>query len=260
MSDRDTDVDGNIDELDLESFRAAADDDHGMSLEELSQAFAGVLEQGEDPYAEASEPGASTAGRPAEEPEDEDGDADEEEDDASADDPSACEISPRSIFEAMLFVGHGENEPLTSETVASFMRGVTPREVDQFVVELNEIYDTDGCPFVIESAGAGYRMVLREEFAGLRDKFYGRVKAAKLSQAAIDVLAIVAYKQPMTKEEVDELRGKSSGAVLSQLVRRGLLRVERPETKPRRPLYSTNERFLDVFGLQSLRDLPKSPD
>jgi segregation and condensation protein B len=103
-------------------------------------------------------------------------------------------------------------------------------------------------------------MALREEFGSLRNNFYGKVKAAKLSQAAVDVLAIVAYKQPMTREQVDQLRGKPSGGLLSQLVRRELLRVERTETKPRLTHFYTTARFLQLFGMDSLEDLPNSPD
>jgi len=101
---------------------------------------------------------------------------------------------------------------------------------------------------------------LRDEFHSLRDVFYGRVKAAKLSQAAVDVLAIVAYKQPLTREEVDAMRGRPSGSLLAQLVRRQLLRLERPHDKPRTPRFCTTDRFLQLFGLESLRDLPSTPD
>ncbi len=172
----------------------------------------------------------------------------------------ACEVSPRTILEAMLFVGHPENQPLTSEQVASLMRGVRAQEIDELVVELNRSYDEEGCPYRIESVGAGYQLVLRDEFHSLRDVFYGRVKAAKLSQAAVDVLAIVAYKQPLTREEMDALRGRPSGSLLAQLVRRQLLRVERPHDKPRTPRFWTTDRFLQLFGLESLRDLPSTPD
>jgi segregation and condensation protein B len=172
----------------------------------------------------------------------------------------ACDISPQSILEAMLFVGHPDNEPLTSQKVASYMRGVRPQEIDELIVELNQTYDEEGCPYHIASVGPGYQLALRDEFGALRDKFYGRIKAARLSQAAIDILAIVAYRQPLTREQVDRLRGKPSGAILTQLVRRELLGVERSTEKPRTPRYHTTDRFLELFGLTSLQDLPKSPD
>ncbi|NLF07030.1 MAG: SMC-Scp complex subunit ScpB, partial [Pirellulaceae bacterium] len=83
---------------------------------------------------------------------------------------------------------------------------------------------------------------------------------ARLSQAAIDVLALVAYEQPITGEKIQQLRGKPSRHVLAHLVRRGLLRIERPEPKRRTAYYRTTDRFLRVFNLESLDDLPQSAD
>jgi segregation and condensation protein B len=94
----------------------------------------------------------------------------------------------------------------------------------------------------------------------LRDRFYGRVRDARLSRAAVDVLAIVAYRQPVTARQIAELRGRPSGRLLAQLVRRRLLRVHRP-AGPRAPAeYQTADRFLELFGLGSVDDLPQSED
>ena len=246
-------------DLGLDDFRQPPPDDPGLSLDELSQAYAGLLDQGEDPYAEspATEPLLGEA----------DVDSAEDEPDETAEDVSpppdhdaVCPITPRSILEAMLFIGHPANEPLTSDKVASLMRGVRSQEVDTLVAELNRAYEEEGCPYQVESAASGYRLVLREELSSLRDKFFGRVRAAKLSQAAIDVLSIVAYKQPVAREDIDALRSKPSSSLLNQLVRRELLRMERDPDQPRVPRYCTTDRFLQLFGLDSLADLPKSPD
>jgi segregation and condensation protein B len=140
------------------------------------------------------------------------------------------------------------------------MRGVETEEIDALVAQLNGEYDEDGCPYAIVSDSGGYRLALRSEFGRIRDKFYGRVREARLSQAAVEVLSLVAYNQPQTSEEINQQRGSSSGAILSQLVRRQLLRVERPETKPRKPRYYTTERFLKLFNLASLDELPRSED
>ncbi|MEO8495739.1 MAG: SMC-Scp complex subunit ScpB, partial [Planctomycetota bacterium] len=172
----------------------------------------------------------------------------------------SVEVTPRTILEAMLFVGSSNSEPLSGRVVAGLMRGVSPREIEELVRELNEAYEAEACPYHIISEGAGYAMQLRPEFARLRDKFYGRVREAKLSQPAIDVLAMVAYRQPITRDSVNELRGQSSGAVLSQLVRRELLRIERTKENPRSPLYRTTDRFLDLFGMASIEELPQSQE
>ena len=87
------------------------------------------------------------------------------------------------------------------------MRGVSPAEVDAAVAELNALYDADATPYRIDHSHGGYRLVLRDEFERMRDKFYGRVREAKLSPAAIEVLSIVAYNQPVTAAQIDELRG-----------------------------------------------------
>ncbi len=250
--------------LGLEAFKAAADDEHGLPLDDLTQAYAELIAGGDDPYAPLRDPEVSPFSVADEEGENEPEGPVEEGPEAdpspAAADDEACEVSPRTILEAMLFVGPPETQPLASEKVASLMRGVRAQEIDELVVELNRSYDEDDCPYRIESVGTGYRMALRDEFHSLRDVFYGRVKAAKLSQAAVDVLAIVAYKQPLTREEVDAMRGRPSGSLLAQLVRRELLRVERPHDKPRTPRFCTTDRFLQLFGLESLRDLPSTPD
>ncbi len=251
--------------LGLQLFQSPPSDEHGLPLDELTQAYAELIARGDDPYTPLPDPDAGAADSWGDEDPDEGEEPAVDEADSSgppepANREAACEVSPRTILEAMLFVGHPENQPLTSENVAALMRGVRAHEIDELVVELNQSYDEEGCPYRIESVGAGYRMALRDEFHSLRDVFYGRVKAAKLSQAAVDVLAIVAYKQPMTREDVDALRGRPSGSLLAQLVRRQLLRVERSHDQPRTPRFCTTERFLQVFGLQGLRDLPQSPE
>ncbi len=225
-------------------------DDHGLSLDQLSQAYADLIQSGADPYDTTHD--------------DEEGQRDEDIADETGGEAAAAtdsfEVTPRSILEAILFVGTPENSPLTSKQIASLMRGVRAEEIDELVGELNASYAVGGCPYTIASVGAGYQMVLRDELASLRDRFYGRVKEARLSQAAIDVLAIVAYNQPLTREEVDELRGKPSSKLLTQLVRRQLLGVDRPDEQPRKTLYYTTERFLDLFGLESIADLPQSQE
>jgi segregation and condensation protein B len=160
----------------------------------------------------------------------------------------------------MLFVGSRDNQPLSSQRVAGMMRGVRAAEIDELVKELNQKYDAQGCPYRIFSEADGYRLMLREEYGRIRDKFYGRQRQARLSPAAIEVLSIIAYQGSQTSEEVHRLRGTSSGAILSQLVRRQLLRIERDPAAPRSPRYHTTSRFLELFGLESLDDLPRSQE
>jgi segregation and condensation protein B len=172
----------------------------------------------------------------------------------------ACPISPKSIFEAMLFVGDRENRPLTAAKAAELMRDVSTEEIPAIVDRLNARYEGENCPYRIVGEGSGYRLALRKEFYGVRDRLYGRIREARLSQAAIDVLSLVAYKQPITSEQVSKLRGKPSSHILAQLVRRGLLQLERPAERPRTPHYATTPRFMNLFSLESLDDLPRSEE
>jgi segregation and condensation protein B len=229
----------------------AQPDDQGLSLEDLGQAFAALMNKGADPYPQAEESAeqahaaSSTLEVVPELP--------------SADD-AACEITPRTILEAMLFVGHPTGEPMTSERIAALLLGVLPADIDDLVKQLNEEYEAEGTPYAILSAGAGYQLALKPEFGPLRDHFYGRLREARLSQAAVDCLAIIAYHQPIAAEQIDRLRGKPSGHILSQLVRRDLLRIDRPSDKKAKPTYATTERFLELFGLENLQELPRSQE
>ena len=239
-----------MDDYGLEDFKNPSDD-QGLSLEELSEAYAQVaMDAGDDPYEQ----------RPSRDEKNELVSLIDEDEVEEAEEEDTFEVTPLGILEAILFVGTPDNLPLGSRTIASLMRGVRPVEVDDLVTELNERYESAGTPYTIVPEESGYRMVLRKEYSGLRNKFYGRVKDARLSQAAIEILAVVAYRQPMTREQIDKLRKKPCGGVLSQMVRRELLSVEHTEKKPRKKLYRTTERFLKVFGLERLEDLPQSQE
>jgi segregation and condensation protein B len=219
-------------------------DDQGISLEELSASFAQLI--GEDKTSRGTQAESEAESDDAEEVE------------LSLDD--ACLTTPKTILEAMLFVGHPRNEPLTNRMAASLIRGVSPTEVDELVKELNAEYAAAAAPYEIVSVAAGYQMALSPRFEALRERFYGRVRQARLSQSAIDILAVVAYNQPISTEGINRLRQKASSPILTQLVRRQLLEIERVDTKPRQTLYRTTHRFLKLFGLESLDDLPRSQE
>jgi segregation and condensation protein B len=236
----------------------------GISLEELADAFAQVMGKAPRPCSENEET--------AELAEEEEAAEEAYETPAAAmpiaakgeksrtAEEDACPISPKSLFEAMLFVGNRENRPLTAVKAAELMRDVSPDDIPAIVDELNAGYESGNRPYHIVGEGDGYRLTLKKAFYPVRNKLYGRIREARLSQAAIDVLALVAYKQPLTGEQVGTMRGKPSGHILTQLVRRGLLRLKRPAEKPRAPHYFVTERFLRLFNLESLDDLPRSEE
>lgn len=170
----------------------------------------------------------------------------------------AVPADPLRILEAMLFVG---GKPLTSQRACAIVRGLTPEQFAGAVDALNHDYRRQGRPYTIIAQDQGYLLTLRPKFRGVVEKVYGGPREARLSTTAIDVLALVAYRQPATKAEIDGMRGAESGSLLRQLVRRGLIRVDhRGEGSERQACYSTTPRFLDLFGLSSLEDLPRTQD
>ena len=181
-------------------------------------------------------------------------------DSGDAEGRDAGEVCPRSIVEAMLFVGRPDGRALSARELAAAMRGVSPKEVDAVVGELNETYREHDAPIEIVNGAKGYRMELREEFGGIRDRYLDRNRQAKLSTVAIEVLSLVAYHQPVTLDRVNELRRSASGKVMNALVQRGLIRMERKPDRPRKPDYFTTERFLKVFRLADLDELPRSSE
>ena len=163
-----------------------------------------------------------------------------------------------------MFVGAPRGESLTLEGIAAVLRDVSAADVRNSAQELNKKYERDNSAWriVIEGDGddAEIKMALAENLAEFQNHYFGRNKEVQLSQGTIDVLAVVAYHQPVTKVEVENTRGKPSGSVLSQLVRRDLLEIEVTKDKPARRLYRTSKRFLDLFQLNDVQDLPQSHD
>ena len=171
--------------------------------------------------------------------------------------------TPEGIVEAALFLGHPENKPLSARELALVMRDVSPSEIDEIVSRLNETYEQQDHAFRIVQEPAGYRLVLSPQVDAVRRVFYGKIREARLSQPAIEILALVAYQPGISSHELTRLRGKDCGALLNQLVRRRLLDVTRevPEGGGRRIMtYRPTDRFLNLFGLSNLDDLPQVDD
>jgi segregation and condensation protein B len=162
------------------------------------------------------------------------------------------------IVEALLFVG---GVPLTAARACETIRGLTEEQFTETVAALNAEYRTQGRPYLVQAQGPGHVMLLRPRFQWVLERLYGGQRAARLSAASIDVLALVAYRQPATKQEIDTLRGTDCGSLLRQLVRRGLIAVvQRADAHGREVSYATTPRFLDLFKLRTLDDLPQTQD
>jgi segregation and condensation protein B len=171
--------------------------------------------------------------------------------------PADLPPSPEQLVEAMLFVG---GHPLTAEVACSAVRGLTPERFQVAIDTLNRRYRDQWRPYAIESR-EGFVLVVRPAYRNLRERLFGGPRETRLSQPALDVLSVVAYRQPVGKAEVDAIRGTDSGATLRQLVRLGLIAVQhRADASGREVRYGTTPRFLDVFGLASLDELPRLGD
>jgi segregation and condensation protein B len=163
----------------------------------------------------------------------------------------------RRIVEAMLFVG---GAPLTFERAAEALRGLSAEQFHDSLNALNRDYRQQGRPYRIQARERGHELVLQPRFRNVLERLYGSTREARLSPAALDVLALVAYRQPIGRQEVEALRGVESGGVLRQLVRLGLIALQRGDAEPREVAYSTTSRFLTLFQLRNLDDLPRAQD
>ena len=156
------------------------------------------------------------------------------------------------IIEAMLFAG---GPPLTAAQATSAIRGLTPDAFREAVDELAQKYRTQRRPYAVRPRGDGFVLAARPEFRAVKDRLHGGPREARLGQPALDVLSLVAYRQPVAKADIDALRGADAGPPLRQLVRLGLVAAGRGGAG-----YATTPRFLDLFGLTSLDDLPRLAD
>jgi segregation and condensation protein B len=173
--------------------------------------------------------------------------------------PAAPGVTPRQVVEALLFVG---GQPLTGKRLADLLGGgFTHEQVDELIDELNSHYARQARPYEVRLGEGGYRLALRPEFERVRERVYGYgPREVKLSQDALEILALVAYQQPVTREIVEQTGKSNASAVLRQLLQRELIALQRGDGGKDDVTYHTTPRFLQLFGLGSLDDLPLPED
>jgi segregation and condensation protein B len=160
----------------------------------------------------------------------------------------------RKIIEALLFASP---EPLTKAKVNGIFNPDTPN-LKEVVLKLNEQYVHDDHAFEINQVAGGYQLVSRQEYEHFIRKMLSKSGRLSLSSAALDSLAIIAYKQPIGRYEVEAIRGVDSSGVLKTLLNRNLIKIKGRDSGPGRPLlYQTTDKFLEHFGLNRLSDMPK---
>ncbi|MFB3894041.1 MAG: SMC-Scp complex subunit ScpB [Phycisphaerae bacterium] len=167
----------------------------------------------------------------------------------------AAQADAAAAVEAVLFAA---DSPLTAARIVQVVKLPGQRAARQIIAGLNEKYEKMSCAFRIESLAGGYQMLTQPEHHGVLARLYRARSESKLSAAAMETLAIVAYRQPILRADVEAIRGVASGEVLRTLMERQMVKiVGRAEVLGRPMLYGTTRRFLEVFGLASLEDLPR---
>ena len=159
----------------------------------------------------------------------------------------------KNIIESLLFVAE---EPLTLDKIKDVLELDDRQQIRDALHELQADYATRTGAFVLREVAGGYQFRSRSEYVPWIKKLI-QPKPARLSKAALESLAIIAYKQPVIRSDIEQLRGVDCGGVLRMLLERNLIRVLGRKEIPGRPIiYATTKQFLEVFDLKNLKDLP----
>jgi segregation and condensation protein B len=171
-------------------------------------------------------------------------------------DPTISILQPQKVVEAILMIS---KEPLSARRLASLAGLEDPTQARSIARQLNEYYDSEGHAFRIEEVAGGMQLLTRPQFAHWVRRLEHIPGEELLSQGMLETLAIVAYRQPILRAEIEAIRGVACDEVLRQLMQRDLVRISGRQEELGRPfLYGTTRRFLQLFGLQSLEALPRA--
>ncbi len=183
----------------------------------------------------------------------------------SADGSVPVDLSPQdagpaldlAVLEALLLSTH---HPLTPARLAELLEvGGGTRPIRPAIAALNTAYEQTGRSFRVEQVAGGYQILTLPRFGEALKKLHQKEIDAKLTKAAVETLAIIAYKQPILRADVEAIRGVASGETIRSLMEKHLVKIAGRAEEPGRPiLYGTTKRFLELFGLNTLRDLPPS--
>ena len=181
--------------------------------------------------------------------------SEESESNESSDAINDADLTVESVIEAILFAS---DEPLTAARLVNVVETGSIKQVRKCVEDLNKKYEEFNCAFRIERIAGGYQMMTLGPFNHWLKKLLRVRTDTKLSQAALETLAIISYKQPIIRADIEAIRGVGCGEMIRSLMYKGLVKiVGRAEVLGRPMLYGTTKKFLDIFGLNTLKDLPK---
>ena len=213
-----------------------------------------LSEKGDEAPAETVGDAVETAAEPVAETQE---DIEDGEDLAEEQEPEPEEIEAtlETVVEAVLFAS---DEPISPKRLVDIAEAGSVKQVNQCVKAMNKKYREGGFSFRIEKISGGYQMMTLSAFNPWITKLIKVRSDNKLTPAALETLAIVAYKQPIIRADIEAIRGVASGEILRNLMYKGMVKiVGRAEVIGRPMLYGTTKKFLDVFGLNTLKDLPK---
>jgi len=161
----------------------------------------------------------------------------------------------KRITEALLF---SSSNPLSLDQIKEIVGEIRPSQIKVLIEELNAEYDQTGKSFKIIEIAGGFQSCTRPEYAIWVKRLYKKRRGQKLSMPALETLAIIGYRQPATKGDIEFIRGVNVDGVLRTLLEKGLVKTKgRKEGIGRPIIYVTTRRFLEYFGLTSLSELPK---
>jgi len=159
----------------------------------------------------------------------------------------------KNIIESLLLVAE---EPLTVDRIKNILVQAEKKEIQNALNELSLEYENRKGGFFLREVASGYQIRTRPEYSEWIKRLI-QPKPTRLSKAALETLAIIAYKQPIIRNDIEHIRGVSCGGILRMLLERKMVRVLGRKTIPGRPLiYATTKQFLEVFELRNLEDLP----
>ncbi|MGD8922145.1 MAG: SMC-Scp complex subunit ScpB [Candidatus Zixiibacteriota bacterium] len=149
-------------------------------------------------------------------------------------------------------------EPLPGRKISQVLEELTPSKIAEAISELNNRYATAGMSFRIRELAGGYQFYILPEYVGFVEELFTRTRKLRLTRPALETVAIVAYRQPVTKTEIEHIRGVASDGVIHNLLDKGLITIKGRANTVGKPLqYGTTDEFLRFFGLNSLDDLPR---
>ena len=165
------------------------------------------------------------------------------------------DILAKNVIEAILF---SSDKPILIEQIRNLFEDLQPSQIRQLLEELKKEYEQANRGIRLLEVAGGFQMVTAPNISTFLKKFYRQKGSDKLSRPALETLAIIAYKQPVTKFEIESLRRVDSTGVLKNLKDLGIIRIAGRKKAPGRPfVYATTRQFLEYFGLKSLDELPK---